>query len=68
MTSAQSKARPQAAQPSRLLKKSMTHEFSDAIPPTQLVVRSYFAYRAGPIDTFSNSTNAVGGSFISDLA
>jgi hypothetical protein len=30
--------------PSRLLKESMTHKHSPAIPPTQLVDRSYSAY------------------------
>ena len=49
-----------------MLKESMIHTGFGAIPPTQLVVRSYSAYRdcAG----VANPTNAVGGAFISELA
>jgi hypothetical protein len=49
--------------PSRLLKNSMTHKYSGAIPPTQLVDRSYSAY-TGHWAGVPNPTNAVGGSFI----
>ncbi len=44
----------------------MTHKYSGAIPPTQLVVRSYSAY-TGLWAGIPNPTNAVGGSFISNL-
>jgi hypothetical protein len=52
---------------SRLLKKSMTNQYSGEIPPTQLVDRSYLAY-TGRWAWVPNPTNAVGGSFISNLA
>jgi len=53
---------------SGLLKKSMQHEYSGAIPPTQLVVRSYSAYTRTPGGGPRIPPTAVGGSFISDLA
>jgi hypothetical protein len=49
------------------MKKSMTHNYSVAIPPTQLVDRSYSAY-TGQWAGVPNPTNAVGGSFIFNLA
>jgi len=45
----------------------MIHKYSGAIPPTQLVVRSYSAYTGAGL-AFSNPTNAVGGLFIHSLA
>jgi hypothetical protein len=50
----------------RLLKKAMKPEYSGAIPPTQLVDRSYVAY-TGRWPAIPNPTNAVGGSFIFNL-
>lgn len=51
----------------RLLKEAMTPEHSSAIPPTELVVRSYSGY-TGHSAWVANSTNAVGGLFITNLA
>jgi hypothetical protein len=50
-----------------MLKKPTTYKYSGAIPPTQLVVRSYSDYTR-TLGAVPNPTNAVGGSFISDLA
>ena len=44
---------------------SMKHRYSRAIPPTQLVVPSYSAYTE--YRGIPNPTNAVGGSFISEV-
>jgi hypothetical protein len=52
---------------SRLLRKSMIRKYSGTIPPTQLVVRSYSAYKRDCHALIRNPTNAVGGSFILDL-
>jgi hypothetical protein len=41
--------------------------FTQAIPPTQLVVRSYSAYKQECGGLLGNPTNAVGGSFILSL-
>jgi hypothetical protein len=50
----------------RLVKKSITRKDSGAIPPTQLVDRSYSTYKRHGAD-FPNPTNAVGGSLISNM-
>ncbi len=46
----------------------MTHKYSGAIPPTQLVDRSYSAYEIRITASILNPTNEVGGLFIFNLA
>src|SRR5881409_193104 len=47
----------------RVLSRSKTYKCSRAIPPTELVVRSYSAYSDAIPGQLPNPTNAVGGSF-----